>query len=644
LGFVIILISAGMTILLSATFKENLEGLRKRQGKVRAAQINVLGVLGTAFLLGLNNMHRRRVRTGLTCGTLVLMTFVVICFTSVRSDIVEEAIAITKAPYQGILVKKKDFEPLYSVTGLINEYRDRYDFCEREMYLGEQYLGQSYNPTLEITFEPKGAPARSLRFDSIVKLAAAEPLQNEIRFVSRKKWFTPDQERDSDEICPVLLPDAMAQKLGIDPDSVERGECTVAINGRRFAVLGIFEAASYNNLHDLDGLMVLPFDLEAMANVGTLKSNAILAKDTDPRIPAEKIAICPARRNLQIQMQHGAVQRVSMAISMPKATYKEAKTEIDSYLERKAEAVFYGLGGVAFRGKRTRETSFVGMLDLLLPLTIAAFTVLNTMKGSVYERRDEIFVYNAVGIAPRYVFFMFLAEAAVYAVVGSLLGYLVSQGIGRILSELHLARGMSMSFTSITTIYASLAITAAVFLSTYFPARSAMQIATPTEESGWRLPEPQGDVLRFRLPFTFGSSDRIAILAFCERYLQDHGEGSAGRFFAAPPKMGISDQLDSLSDGAYIPQISCTVWLKPFDLAVSQEMILTVPTDEETREFIAEITLTRLSGTRESWLRLNVGFVRLIRQHLLHWRAVSDEERREMFAEAKEMMEKQFVA
>jgi hypothetical protein len=198
-----------------------------------------------------------------------------------------------------------------------------------------------------------------------------------------------------------------------------------------------------------------------------------------------------------------------------------------------------------------------------------------------------------------------------------------------------------MTFTSITTIYASLAIAAAVFLSTWFPARSAMQIATPAEESGWRLPEPQDDLLRFRLPFTFSSSDRIAILAFFERYLQDHGEGSAARFFAGQPKMGISGQLDSLADGAYIPQISSTVWLKPFDLAVSQEMTLSAPTDEETGEYIAEITLKRLSGTRESWLRLKVGFVRLIRRHILHWRAVSDEERREMFVEGKETMERQ---
>jgi hypothetical protein len=295
---------------------------------------------------------------------------------------------------------------------------------------------------------------------------------------------------------------------------------------------------------------------------------------------------------------------------------------------------------VAFRGKRTRETTLAGLIELLIPLIIAALTVLNTMKGSVYERREEIFVYNAVGIAPRYVFFMFFAEAFVYAVVGSVLGYIASQGIGRILTVADFGGGLRMTFTSITTIYASLAIACAVFVSTYFPARSAMEIAAPAEESGWRLPEPEGDELKFLLPFTFDYRDRIAILSFFDRYLKDHGEGSAGRFFAALPWVGVHEQLDPPGSEGYIPQISTTTWLKPFDLAVSQRMIIALPTDSETSEYIAQITLTRLSGTRESWLRLNKGFVTLIRRHFLHWRAVSPDQRQAMFEEARALLAK----
>ena len=104
-----------------------------------------------------------------------------------------------------------------------------------------------------------------------------------------------------------------------------------------------------------------------------------------------------------------------------------------------------------------------------------------------------------------------------------------------------------------------------------------------------------------------------------------------------------SAESDLVSGGGYIPEVVCTVWLKPFDLAVSEELTLLVPTDAETGEYIAEVVLRRLSGTRESWLRLNVGFVGAVRRHLLHWRAVPDGSRQEMFAEGRALLHEEVL-
>jgi hypothetical protein len=234
---------------------------------------------------------------------------------------------------------------------------------------------------------------------------------------------------------------------------------------------------------------------------------------------------------------------------------------------------------------------------------------------------------------------MFFSEAFVYAVVGSVLGYILSQGTGRILTLAGWTGGLNMTFTSINTIYASFTIMVAVFISTLFPARSAMEIAAPAEESGWDLPEPEGDDMHFALPFTFDYRGRIAVLAFFERYFSDHGEGSAGRFFASVPEFSIAEQTDPLENDGYIPLLSTTVWLKPFDLGVSQQITIAMPVDEETGEYIARITLSRLSGSREAWLRLNYTFVSLLRKHFLFWRAVTPEERNTMFEEARAAIE-----
>jgi len=324
----------------------------------------------------------------------------------------------------------------------------------------------------------------------------------------------------------------------------------------------------------------------------------------------------------------------SMAVSFGGLDYQTAREAVVTHLEQSAVPTYYGLDGVRYLGSRLRKATFEGLLDLIIPLIIAGLTVLNTMKGSVYERREEIFVYNAVGIAPRYIFFMFIAEAFVYAVMGAVLGYVLSQGVGRILTEIGLTGGLNMTFAGLNSIYASLAVMAAVFISTYFPARSAMQIASPSDESGWTLPEPEGDLLSFTLPFTFNARDRIAVLAFFRRYLLDHGDGGSGRFSAGPPDFDMDHDNDEP-----VPVLHAAIWLKPFDLGVSQSLRISLPYDAETSEFIARLDICRSSGTREAWQRLNHGFLVLLRRQFLHWRAVSAAQKQEFYQEARTGLE-----
>ncbi|HPK01604.1 MAG TPA: ABC transporter permease [Candidatus Sumerlaeota bacterium] len=635
LGFVVILISTGMTILFSGKFKENLEELKKRRGQVEAAQINRLGVIGSAFMLGLNNMHRRKVRTGLTCGTLTLITFAMIAFTSVHSDVVDEATALGKAGYQGILIKNEHFKrisdaELFAIT---ERYGDRYQVNPRRMYLGQQNWQdtQGYNPELVVLYETDGR-RRAAQADSLMQMSAGDPLRDQIRLLTDRGWFTPADEASA-ELPAAILPDRMAERLGLTAAEVNTGDVQVQINGRAFRVRGIFESRSLAEMRDLDGRDLLPYDIEAMAHI-QLQEGEVVATDADPRIDPARIILAP-QRELNLQVPNGIPAIVSVAVAMPQAGYAEARAEIDDYLEQTGKTAFYGLEGVAWRGRRAREASFEGLIELLIPLILAALTVLNTMKGSVYERRDEIFVYNAVGIAPRYVFFMFIAEAFVYSVVGTVLGYLLSQGVGRILTELDLTGGLNMTYTSINTIYASLAVAAAVFISTWFPARAAMEIARPAEEAGWSLPEPDGDDLRFDLPFNFDHRDRIAVLAFCERWLADHGEGGGGRFHASVPELGV-EQPSAAGDDDYLPAIRATIWPKPFDLGVSQRLEIVMTPDPETGEFKAGVRLERLTGTREAWLRLNKAFVADLRRHFLHWRAVDESDRRNLFDEARD--------
>jgi hypothetical protein len=93
-----------------------------------------------------------------------------------------------------------------------------------------------------------------------------------------------------------------------------------------------------------------------------------------------------------------------------------------------------------------------------------------------------------------------------------------------------------------------------------------------------------------------------------------------------------------------VPRIQTMVWLKPFDLAVSQQMMISLPADPETRLYKAVVTLQRLSGTREAWLRLNLGFVSELRRHFLHWRVVQPDHRDELFTEARTRLADHYAA
>jgi hypothetical protein len=89
-----------------------------------------------------------------------------------------------------------------------------------------------------------------------------------------------------------------------------------------------------------------------------------------------------------------------------------------------------------------------------------------------------------------------------------------------------------------------------------------------------------------------------------------------------------------------MPGVSSQIWLKPYDLGVSQRLDISLPTDPETSEYIAHIELTLLSGHAKAWERTVRPFLGTLRKQFLNWRATTDDQRAEMFAEAKKLIER----
>ena len=268
-------------------------------------------------------------------------------------------------------------------------------------------------------------------------------------------------------------------------------------------------------------------------------------------------------------------------------------------------------------------TSFSGMGNLFVPILIAALIVLNTMLGAVYERVREIGIYSSVGLAPIHIAFLFLAEACVYAIVGAVLGYLMGQVIATTLVHFGWLAGLTLNYSSMSTVVATVIVMIVVLLSTLYPAIKASRMAVPDIERKWKLPEPEGDVWHFNLPFTVLAEEALGLNVFMRDYFDAHADESASDFYTDNVTFSAADE-DSY-------QIGMMVWLAPYDLGVSQsiEFITSPVGGEEEDLFKITLDVHRESGEIASWKRVNRRFLNLLRKQLLIWRTFSVDVRAE---------------
>ncbi len=675
LGFIIFLLTLMVTMMVGGKFKQNIKDLRSKEGRVEGADVNRAGVVGTAFMLGLNNMRRRKVRTGLTCVTLILITFVMICFTSVSTDLKNVEYPTGRAEWNGIMLRNPNFAALdpTEVSNLQRIYGSRYPVTVWSWLVTKinvHTVGSAIaNPEFQIDREFKVGEITSAKrvvLNGCVAMEWNEPLFSGIDrcLTTTNGWFPAPPRTRAERLEAVakgqkeknyiMLPDAAAAELGLSPADVAGGtnRPIVIIRGAEFEVLGILDTEKMGRILGLDGRSILPYDLNSVQSMGTKgddpnKREMVIPEDAARLSPQQVMIVnrMPPAWNEQekkmaclILFPKTPYRLDATSTEQPPVDYKEQRRTVLEYLERIGEPGFYAIDGISYYGSRQRSKSFAGLLELLVPILIAALTVFNTMRGSVYERKDEIYVYNAVGVAPNHVFFIFMAEACVYAVVGALMGYIMSQGTGRLLTALDMTGGLNMDYSSIETIYASLAIMVATLLSTILPARDAARMASPADTVHWTLPVAQGDEMKFNLPFTFTAHDRIAVVSYFHQWLDANGAGSSGSFYCSAPEAGLRAEASGPSGSETVPTLTTTVWLKPYDLGVSQRLEISLPTDPETGEYIARITITRLSGHVVTWERRVKPFLGTLRKQFLNWRVTTEADRMTLFAEAKRLL------
>jgi hypothetical protein len=433
------------------------------------------------------------------------------------------------------------------------------------------------------------------------------------------RWFEPG------ETYAVVLPAGMADALGVTESDI--GKMEIKIGGGPYIVIGVLDT-SFKDIKDLDGEELTPVDYLLMQQQharGLQMGGETLEGELQKylHLTPQSIAILPydVVMNMGGNLKSVAVRMEGSQEELMLTANEELNKIMADLMPRIALDVFVGNTATndAYLYSSIGMTSFSGMTNLFIPVLIAALIVLNTMLGAVYERVREIGIYSAVGLAPVHVAFLFIAEACVYAIIGGILGYLLGQSIAWALVKWGLLAGLTLNYSSMSTVTSTIIVMLVVLGSTIYPAVKASRMAVPDIERKWRLPEPEGDEWHFDLPFTVLSEEALGLNIFMRDYFEAHADESASDFYT--DQVNFQRKKRPTDEEEYA--IEMMVWLAPYDLGVSQRIaLITVPAEEKEEEDLYTIYLQvhRESGEIASWKRVNRRFLNLLRKQFLLWR------------------------
>ena len=569
-----------------------------------------------ALLIGVNNMKRRRIRTMLTTATIVLIAFTMLSFTSISKKINPTIILKNKVvPYTGLLFHWPGRTCMDEAT--LTVFKNL--FHKRAQMVVRRWLVPGSSAPIHVS----SSLEKQARFEGILGLSKAEDgFLGPIPLIGGR-YFS------SDDAGELVLSASAADVLGIDPDKLEN--VTANVRGRELKVVGVYDDVEFRYLKDLNGIPILPITAIARERVGSFRHQA--AKETAGAEIGEQGVLYYVDTGSLLVMPVGMAELMgarprSISIKLKGTdpiwpemdmllTATRAKFYISSMLpfsagvdEEKSIAA-----GVYYVGSNY-STSVGGLSALLIPLFIASTIILNTMLGSVYERKKEIAVFNAIGLNPHHIGMFFLAESFVYGVLGSVGGYLIGQVLSITLNQFGWAKDINLNYSSLSVAYVILFTIAIVLLSTLYPAIVATKSAVPSGKRKWSLPPHDGHEMRVVFPFIYHPRIAEGVLGYLREYFGRFSEASIGDLIATPEKH--LQTKDAKGRNKYTMEYHTA--LAPYDLGVTQRLVFDLGYDEHVQAYCLEMQIVRVSGQDSNWVTTNRPFLERLRKYLMRWR------------------------
>lgn len=599
-------------------FEVSLKAIKAQQTGVHEVDIKRSSVAMAAFNLGVSNMRRRKARTVLTTLTLVVMTFIVLSFTSIVSDLsLNETPSDNTASYSGMLIRTPGLDPLQNNTyrTIANEFSGQGTVVRRAYYYGAD-IGDAGILTLQ----------RADRVAEVRAMLGLEP--DEVKVLEPQKallpggrWFRPGERN------VMILPQSLAEQLKVDPKEV--GTARVLYGGVPYTVIGIVDSGILRSLTDLDGDGVFPPDFSLSRRYQETSNSSTQAFRKFLRIDPSSVFILPAEtalalgadmRTIAVQFEDPTQTRRALNELMPRLRLNlyasVPKAEGSSELQVRQFSVF-------------QASKSTGVALILVQLIIASIFVLNTMIASVFERTKEIGIFSSIGLAPNHIGMLFFAESLVYGVLGAVIGYYVAQGCAKIIVVTGAFPGLTLNFSSTSAVMSAVIVMGVVLGSTIYPARKAAQIAAPAMNDEVFETEPEGDTWVLPLPFSISTQEAGPITIFLGEWLRAYEGYTIGDFVSKDTRFGTRP------NGEFV--VETTTWLAPYDLGISQNLSLVAKPGLVAGVYLLDLTLTRLAGDPENWPIVNQRFLAGLRRQFLTWRTLTRDQRQRYIEEAAKL-------
>lgn len=636
IAFTMILMSIVVLGLCYQRFEGLLKRMRTAEGEVTGEGVTLADSLATALNLGLSNLRKYPLRTGLTTLTVAALSFSVIAFVAVQGG--DVALALPQAAdrwagdeqvepeppaYEGLLFRNFGWQTLgdNAIAMMRTEFGAQFPTAQRGFYLevegGNNAARDGVNQIRVSHGRRTGILTGLMTFEHV------EPSFSGLDRAVTGEWFAPPDPEDPESRREVILPDRLAAELGITADQIVTAEGAlrprserpvVRLMSRDWRVRGLLDVAAADRLRDVNGKSLALVDHLRSAMSDSL-SGQIEQEGTSYHLSWRQLGLVPFAAGLEI----GAKPR-SFAVRVDDGAKAEALVT-DLTLRRKDPFYSYRDGEYSLIAPRERF-NFAGLAKILLPVALCLVIVMNTMLGNVEERRPEIEMLGAIGLSPRQISFLFLSESSVYAILGILAGMLGGLLFANVAATLN-ANGvaffpdLSMNFTSLASVALAGLSGVVVLLASYLPATQAAAHAAPSGMMQWTLPEPgEGGRILFHLPFSLTGANAVGMVSFLDTYFGRHRSADAEGFSCR----GLDLKRVVFGQQRSAIVLQSRVWLAPYDLDVAQLVTVCYWPTATAGVFRVSLALTRLSGSEESWIRTNYGFLNDVRKQFLVWR------------------------